>query len=120
MPLSVPRRPWESISMDFVGGLPITRRVRDFLFIVVEGFNKMCVLIPYKKTIFEQEVAKLFFSHVWLHFRFPTSIISDQDSRFLGRFWTMLWERMDIKLKYSTTFHPHTNGQTKVLNRALV
>jgi hypothetical protein len=50
----------------------------------------------------------------------PTSIISDRDNRFLGRFWTMLWERMDTKLKYSNAFHPQTDGKTKVVNRTLV
>jgi hypothetical protein len=80
----------------------------------------MCMLIPCKKTISGQEATELFFSHVWVHFIFPTSIISDRDNRFLGRFWTTLWERMDTKLKYSTSFHPQTDGQTEVVNRTLV
>jgi hypothetical protein len=92
--------------MDFVGGFPMTHRDYDYLFFVVDRFNKLCVLIPCKKTISEQEATELLFNHVWVHFRLSISIISDQDNRFFGRFWTMLWERMDTKLKYSTTFHP--------------
>ena len=30
-PLSVPSRPWESVSMDFVGGLPMSRKGNDYL-----------------------------------------------------------------------------------------
>jgi hypothetical protein len=106
--------------MDFVGGFPMTRRGHDYLFIVVDHFNKMCVHIPSKKTISRREATKLFFSHVCVHFGLPTSILPDQDNKFLGRFWTTLWERMDTKLKYSISFHPHTDGQTEVVNKKLV
>jgi hypothetical protein len=50
--------------MDFFGGLPMTRRGQDYLFIVVGRFSKMCVLIPCKKTISRREAVELFFIHV--------------------------------------------------------
>jgi len=106
--------------MDFVGGFPVTRRGHDYFFVVVDCFNKMCVLIPYNKTIYERETIELFFNHVWVYFESPISIISDRDNGFLGIFWTTLWERMDTKLKYSTAFHPQTDRQTEVFNRTLV
>jgi len=120
MPLFVPTRPWESISMDFVGGLPVSKKGNDYLYVVVDRFSKMCILIPCKKTITGQGAADLFFNHVWIHFGLPTSIISDRDSKFLGKFWTSLWERMDTRLKRSTAFHPQTDGQTEVVNRTVV
>ena len=120
MPLSVPTRPWESISMDFVGGLPVSKKGNDYLYVVMDRFSKMCILIPCKKTITGQGAADLFFNHVWIHFGLPTSIISDRDSRFLGKFWTSLWERMDTRLKRSTAFHPQIDGQIEVVNRTVV
>ena len=39
---------------------------------------------------------------------------------FLGKFWSSLWELMDTKLKKTTTFHPQTDGQIKVVNRTIV
>lgn len=35
---------------------------------IIDRFSKMCVLIPYKKTINEKEVAKNLFRQVWVHF----------------------------------------------------
>jgi hypothetical protein len=50
-PLSVPSRPWESNSMDFVGGLPTTRKGHGYLFMVVDMFIEVCLRMPCKKTI---------------------------------------------------------------------
>ena len=95
--------------MDFRGGLPMTKARHDYLFVVVDGFSKMIVLIPCTKTVTGAGAAKLFFEHVWKHFGLPTSIISDRDSRFLGHFWDSLWGMMDTRLKKSTAFHPQTD-----------
>lgn len=55
-----------------------------------------------------------------MYFGIPKSIILDRDIRFLSAFWTALWEKMNPRLKRSTTFHPQTDGQIEVVNRALV
>lgn len=51
IPLLVPTRLWESISMDFIGGLPTNQRGNDYLYVIVDRFSKMDVLTPYKKSI---------------------------------------------------------------------
>jgi hypothetical protein len=104
--LHVPTKHWDIISMDFVGGFPTTRKGCDYLFVVVDRFNKMCILMPCKNTIKGQEVAKMFFEQIWVYFGIPRSTISDRDRKFLNAFWTALWEKIDTKLKRSTTFHP--------------
>jgi len=45
-PLPVPSHAWENVSMDFVGGLPKPRKGRDYLYVLVDRFIKMCILIP--------------------------------------------------------------------------
>jgi hypothetical protein len=60
--------------MDFVGGLPTTREGRGYLFVVVDRFNKMCILMPCKNTIIGQDATNKFFEHVWVHFRLPRSV----------------------------------------------
>jgi hypothetical protein len=76
-PLPVPSYPWEIISMDFVGGLPITKGGHEYLYVVVDRFNKMCILMPCKKKITAEHTTNLFFQYVWLHFGLRTSIVSD-------------------------------------------
>ena len=111
-PLPAPSRPWESISMDFVGGFPMSRKGHDYLYVVVDRFSKMCILMPCVKQVTVENTAHMFFQNVWVHFGLPTSIISDRDSRFLGEFWSTLWGIMDTKIKTRIAFHLQIDGQT--------
>lgn len=63
-PLPIPSRPWESISMDFLEGLPMSRKGRDYLYIVVDCFSKMSVLMPCKKQVTTEHTAKMVFQNV--------------------------------------------------------
>jgi hypothetical protein len=96
--------------MDFMGGFRTTRKRCDYLFVVVDRFNKMCIVVPFINNIKGKEVENMFFEQVWVLFGLPRSIISNRDTRFLSAFWTTLWEKMDTKLKKSTTFHPQPYG----------
>lgn len=47
-PLLVPSRPWESVSINFVGGIPFSKRGHDYLYVGVDRFIKRCILMPCK------------------------------------------------------------------------
>jgi hypothetical protein len=119
-PLPTPEKPWESISMDYMSGLPSTKQGNDCVFVVIDRFSKMAILTACKKNITVEDTAKLFFERVWVHFGIPQTIISDRDNRFLNTFWSSLWSLLDTKLTKSTAFHPQTDDQTEVINQMIV
>ena len=111
-PLPIPNRPWSSISMDFVTGLPWSNG-NDAIWVVVDRLTKMHHFVPCRTTTSAPNVANLFLQHVWKHHGLPQDIISDRGPQFASDFWRQLCSRLGISPRLSTAFHPETDGQTE-------
>ncbi|CAL5371561.1 unnamed protein product [Camellia sinensis] len=117
-PLPIPTKPWVSVSMDFISGLPKVNGMRSVM-VVVDRFSKYAVFIPAPHACPADVAADLFYKYVVKYFGLPEDIVSDRDTRFTGRFWTVLFNLMGSELKFSTANHPQTDGQTERMNALL-
>jgi len=116
--LQIPERPWSSISMDFITGLPISNGFNSIL-VVVDRFSKMSHFIPCCDTITAKELSLLFLQNIFRLHGLPKEIISDRGSVFTSKFWQELLKQFNIKSNLSTAFHPQTDGQTERINSVL-
>lgn len=118
-PLAVPKKKWSDMSLDLITGLPKTNNGHDAVVVFVDRLTKYARFIPTKSTASASDVARLFFTHVFRFFGLPTNIVSDRDARFTSNFWRALFKMCDVKLNFSTSFHPQSDGQTERTNRIL-
>ncbi|KAH9104560.1 hypothetical protein AeMF1_019386, partial [Aphanomyces euteiches] len=117
--LDVPLELWESVSMDFIFGLPSDRAGNTGIFTLVDRASKYLIALPVKASITAEQSARLFFDNVYCHFGLPSSIVSDRDPRFTSHFWRALFALCGTTLNMSSSDHPESDGQTERANRVL-
>ena len=116
--LPIPLRPWESISMDLIEGIPESDEY-DSILVIVERLTKMALFIPTTKRLTSPELARLYVLHVFSKHGIPSDVISDRGSEFVSAFWTSLSKVLEMDLRPSTAYHPQTDGQTERTNQTL-
>ncbi|WVZ52573.1 hypothetical protein U9M48_003621 [Paspalum notatum var. saurae] len=118
-PLKVPEWKWEEITMDFIVGLPRTQKGYNSIWVVVDHLTKVAHFIPVNITYSGARLAELYISRIVCLHGVPKKIISDRGSQFTSHFWEQLHDSLDTKLRFSTAYHPQTDGQTERTNQVL-
>jgi len=118
-PLPVPERKFEHITLDLITDLPNTKHGYDAVLTIVDRLTKVVRFAPIKKNAKAKDVASVFRSVWYRQYGLPRVIISDRDKRFLSNFWQALFKALGTELRFSTAFHPQTDGQSERANRTL-
>ncbi|MBW0499624.1 hypothetical protein O181_039339 [Austropuccinia psidii MF-1] len=97
--------------MDWVTGLvPGGKENFNGFLIIVDMFRKIVRCLLCHKEVTAMDTALLFWNNIISTCGVPKIIISDRDPKFTSEFWTNLYDMLDIKLAFSTAYHPQTDG----------
>nr|GFC49332.1 retrotransposable element Tf2 [Tanacetum cinerariifolium] len=99
--------------MDFVTGLPQTQRRHGAIWVVVDRLTKSAHFLPIRKDYSVSRLAEIFQQEIIRLHGTPSVIVSDRDPSFASRFWKGLQKAWGTRLKFSTAFHPQTDGQSE-------
>ena len=86
---------------------------------IVDKLTKSAHYIPVRMDYSMDQLAELYVEEIVRLHGVLLSIVSDRDPRFTSRFWKELQSTLGTKLKFSTTFHPQTDGQSERLIQVL-
>ncbi|KAK2409994.1 hypothetical protein QL285_045389 [Trifolium repens] len=117
--LDIPEWKWDSISMDFITGLPKTRRKHDSIWVIVDRLTKSAHFLPVRTTDTAAKLTDIYIAEIVRLHGIPSSIVSDRDPKFTSHFWKTLHEALGTKLRLSSAYHPQTDGQTERTNQSL-
>ena len=85
-PLPIPTWKWEHVTIDFVMGLPRTRRGHDAIWVIVDRLTKSAHFLAMRATDTLSQLANLYIREIVRLHGVPVSIVSDRDARFTSHF----------------------------------
>jgi transposase InsO family protein len=118
-PLPIPEKKWEVITMDFITGLPRMNKKHDSIMVVVDKLTKAAHFFRVKTTHATTNIAEIFMKENARLHGIPRTIVSDRDTNFTSNFCRGLFKGFGTNLKFSTTYHPQTDGKTERVNRII-
>jgi len=104
--------------MDFIEKLPSSSRF-DTILVIVNQLTKQAIFIPAYDTITSADLACLFVLHVFFKHNISSHIISNKDSEFMLNFFQSLGTALNMKLHFTSDYHPEDDGQTECTNQTL-
>ena len=116
--LPVLERPWNFISMDLLEQLPASTGFTAIL-VVVDRLSKQSIFISTHDTITSLELVQLFLLHVFSKHGVPTHVTSDHGTEFVSHFFQSLGKALDMRLHFTSSYHPKGDGQTEWSNQTL-
>ncbi|EDN02416.1 hypothetical protein HCAG_00280 [Histoplasma mississippiense (nom. inval.)] len=120
--IPLPSNPFESITMDFITGLPAStflHQTYDAILVIVDIYTKFTIYIPCTKNITADELAEIVYTKFYTIYGVPKNHISDRGSLFTSHYWSTFCYMLGARRKLSTAFHPQTDGQTERQNQTL-
>lgn len=113
-----PDRPWRTISLDFMGPFPLSKRGYRFLLVIVDTFSKYCLLWPLRSAT-AQLTINFLKEQVFLRFGVPEVIILDNGSQLRAKLFKEFADNYRVRLWYNANYHPQANP-TEAANCSII
>lgn len=104
----VASRPWEIISIDFVGDFVRSKRGNKAILVISDWFSKFVILHPVRRQ--DAKIAADFVeNHVFCMFGTPATIVTDNGTQFKSHVFTNMLKGYGVNLFLNARYHAQNN-----------
>lgn len=101
-------RPWQMISLDFMGPFPRSKCGYTFLLVVCDYFSKYVLLCPLRSAK-SQHLVRYVKDHVFDHFGVPQFLICDNGQQMRSKEFRHLCEQHGVKISFTANYLPRAD-----------
>lgn len=112
-------RPFQMISMDLVGPLPVSRKQNSFLFVVTCCFSKYCLLFPIRRAT-ANVMAKIVEENIFLVHGVPSTILMDNGRQFISNTMKQLFHTYNVPNVYYTPLYTPQVNMVERYNKTII
>ena len=114
----IPEEPWETVSMDLVGPLPLTERGNRYLLVMIDHLSRYTCIeaLPSKSA---RDVA-LGFEAACKYLRFPRHVLVDNGKEFRNAVFQKMQRIHGFDTHFTAVYHAASNGLVERKNRDVV
>ena len=91
----------------------VLKEIMMGIWVIVDTLTKSNHFIAIRMDYSLERIPEFYINEIVGVHGIPMSIVSDWDPSFTSRFWGTLQEALGTKFKFSTSFHPQTDGKTE-------
>ena len=110
--------PFEKISWDIMGPLPLTPRGHQYILVVTDLFTKWVEAFPLPNTT-ATTLATILMNEIVCRFGVPAHLHSDQGANLRSAVVQKLCQLLGIHSTRTSAYHPEGNGQVERFNQTL-
>jgi len=111
--------PFSGLAMDLPGPLTTSRGGHKHVLVICDRFTKLTRAIPLRDAT-ALTVSSAFIDTWAAAYGIPDSVLTDNGPQFASVYYQGILGLLDIASKYTSPYHPQTNGQVERYNRTLV
>lgn len=112
-PLSPLEWNWDCIMCIFITHLLTSHCQKDVVWMIVNHLTKLAHFIPNQMTYSMLTLAKQYWDQIIRLHGVLREIVSNRDPRFTLSIWRSFLRELGAETKFSTTYHPQTDGQSE-------
>ena len=118
--LPLPSQPGQMVSFDLLGPLPKTHRGNTYILLMVDLFSRHAEAYALTKEEKTAEGCADILVHDYIpRWGCPHTLLSDRGTEFTARVARVVYDMLGAVKRYTSAYHPQTNGMVERLNHTL-